>query len=54
MLSSRGSNSASTFDIPWRYAAPHTYDRETNPMGTISFGMAEHVCCPFLLSAQVI
>lgn len=44
MLSSRGTKSAGLLNIPWRYAAPHTYDKETNPTGTISFGMAEHVC----------
>ncbi|OJJ82813.1 uncharacterized protein ASPGLDRAFT_59217 [Aspergillus glaucus CBS 516.65] len=42
MLSSRGTSRAEMLDIPWRYAAPHTYDKETNPTGTISFGMAEH------------
>ncbi|EYE91065.1 pyridoxal phosphate-dependent aminotransferase [Aspergillus ruber CBS 135680] len=42
MLSSRGASRAEMLDIPWRYAAPHTYDKETNPTGTISFGMAEH------------
>lgn len=43
MLSSRGARNAVLFDIPWRYAPPHTYDKKTNPSGFISFGMAEHV-----------
>ncbi|XHG01557.1 hypothetical protein AWENTII_004933 [Aspergillus wentii] len=42
MLSSRGAKSAEQLNIPWRYATPHTYDKETNPNGVISFGMAEH------------
>ncbi|KAL4892653.1 aspartate aminotransferase [Aspergillus ambiguus] len=42
MLSSRGKQNAETFNIPWRYAHPHTYDKETNPKGVISFGLAEH------------
>lgn len=44
MLSSRGKQNAEIFNIPWRYAHPHTYDKETNPKGVISFGLAEHVC----------
>ncbi|TQB72309.1 hypothetical protein MPDQ_006903 [Monascus purpureus] len=43
MLSSRGARNAVLFDIPWRYAPPHTYDKKTNPSGLISFGMAEHL-----------
>ncbi|KAG2418071.1 hypothetical protein HFD88_001171 [Aspergillus terreus] len=42
MLSSRGKQNAEMFNIPWRYAHPHTYDKETNPKGVISFGLAEH------------
>ncbi|PWY94420.1 aspartate aminotransferase [Aspergillus sclerotioniger CBS 115572] len=42
MLSSRGNNNAQLHKIPWRYALPHTYDKETNPLGMISFGLAEH------------
>ncbi|OOG00454.1 hypothetical protein ASPCADRAFT_392599 [Aspergillus carbonarius ITEM 5010] len=43
MLSSRGNTNAQLHKIPWRYALPHTYDKETNPSGMISFGLAEHV-----------
>ncbi|GKZ35227.1 hypothetical protein AbraIFM66950_005821 [Aspergillus brasiliensis] len=42
MLSSRGSNNAQLHKIPWRYALPHEYDKETNPTGMISFALAEH------------
>nr|XP_001391005.2 aspartate aminotransferase [Aspergillus niger CBS 513.88] len=42
MLSSRGSNNAQLHKIPWRYALPHQYDKETNPAGMISFALAEH------------
>ncbi|KAL4944852.1 hypothetical protein BDV06DRAFT_209959 [Aspergillus oleicola] len=42
MLSSRGQKKAATYDIPWRYAVTPTYNKETNPNGTISFGLAEH------------
>ncbi|KAL3446571.1 pyridoxal phosphate-dependent transferase [Aspergillus insuetus] len=42
MLSSRGKKSADTFDIPWRYAVAPTYNKETNPEGVISLGLAEH------------
>ncbi|GLA68676.1 hypothetical protein AtubIFM55763_005418 [Aspergillus tubingensis] len=43
MLSSRGSNNAQLHKIPWRYALPHEYSKETNPEGMISFALAEHV-----------
>jgi hypothetical protein len=43
MLSSRGEKNADTFDIPWRYAVAPTYNKETNPEGVISLGLAEHV-----------
>ncbi|KAL1859987.1 hypothetical protein Plec18170_001936 [Paecilomyces lecythidis] len=43
MLSQRGASRAGLLDIPWRYAPTQTYDREKNPGGLISFGMAEHV-----------
>jgi hypothetical protein len=43
MLSSRGKKNADTFDIPWRYAVAPTYNKETNPGGVISLGLAEHV-----------
>ncbi|KAL2811087.1 pyridoxal phosphate-dependent transferase [Aspergillus granulosus] len=43
MLSSRGKTNADRFDIPWRYAVAPTYNKETNPEGVISFGLAEHV-----------
>ncbi|KAB8220707.1 pyridoxal phosphate-dependent transferase [Aspergillus novoparasiticus] len=43
MLSSRGTKKAELPKIPWRYAPPHTYNKESNPAGLISFGMAEHV-----------
>ncbi|PYH70714.1 pyridoxal phosphate-dependent aminotransferase [Aspergillus vadensis CBS 113365] len=42
MLSSRGSNNAQLHKIPWRYALPHKYNKETNPEGMISFALAEH------------
>ncbi|PYI11560.1 aspartate aminotransferase [Aspergillus sclerotiicarbonarius CBS 121057] len=42
MLSSRGHNNAQLHKIPWRYALAHTYNKETNPSGMISFGLAEH------------
>ncbi|KAH8435041.1 uncharacterized protein LDX57_012670 [Aspergillus melleus] len=42
MLSSRGTKKTESLHRPWRYAAAHTYDTETNPEGLISFGMAEH------------
>ncbi|RAL03782.1 aspartate aminotransferase [Aspergillus ibericus CBS 121593] len=42
MLSSRGRNNAQLHKIPWRYALARTYDKETNPSGMISFGLAEH------------
>ncbi len=28
---------------PWKFAAKHTYDAETNPEGMISFALAENV-----------
>ncbi|PIG85776.1 aspartate aminotransferase [Aspergillus arachidicola] len=43
MLSSRGIKKAELPKIPWRYAPPHTYNKESNPAGLISFGMAEHI-----------
>lgn len=43
MLSFRGSNNAQLHKIPWRYALPHEYNKETNPTGMISFALAEHV-----------
>lgn len=43
MLSSRGTKKAESLHRPWRYAAAHSYDAETNPSGVISLGMAEHV-----------
>ncbi|KAF5855610.1 hypothetical protein ETB97_008883 [Aspergillus alliaceus] len=42
MLSSRGNKKAELMNIPWRCAPPHTYDKEMNPAGLISFGTAEH------------
>ncbi|KAL4791210.1 pyridoxal phosphate-dependent transferase [Aspergillus venezuelensis] len=42
MLSSRGARNAATYDIPWRYAVAPTYNKDTNPNGVISFGLAEH------------
>ncbi|KAL4868567.1 hypothetical protein BDV12DRAFT_95985 [Aspergillus spectabilis] len=42
MLSSRGKQSAETFDIPWRYATAPTYNKEKGSDGIISFGLAEH------------
>ncbi|KAL4968004.1 pyridoxal phosphate-dependent transferase [Aspergillus stella-maris] len=42
MLSSRGARNAATYDIPWRYAVAPTYNKDTNPNGIISFGLAEH------------
>ncbi|KAF7591387.1 hypothetical protein BBP40_001613 [Aspergillus hancockii] len=42
MLSSRGTKKADLLNIPWRYAPPHRYNKEINPAGLISFGMAEH------------
>ncbi|KAI9038160.1 1-aminocyclopropane-1-carboxylate synthase [Aspergillus affinis] len=42
MLSSRGTKKTESLHRPWRYAAAHTYDAETNPSGMISLGMAEH------------
>ncbi|OGM50117.1 aspartate aminotransferase [Aspergillus bombycis] len=43
MLSSRGIKKAELPKIPWRYAPPHTYNKQSNPAGLISFGMAEHI-----------
>ncbi|KAE8373804.1 pyridoxal phosphate-dependent transferase [Aspergillus bertholletiae] len=43
MLSSRGTRKAELPNIPWRYAPPHSYNKEANPAGLISFGMAEHI-----------
>ncbi|KAL4952636.1 pyridoxal phosphate-dependent transferase [Aspergillus filifer] len=42
MLSSRGQRNAATYNIPWRYAVAPTYNKDTNPNGVISFGLAEH------------
>ncbi|KAL2865539.1 pyridoxal phosphate-dependent transferase [Aspergillus lucknowensis] len=42
MLSSRGKRNAVSFDVPWLYAAPPTYNKETNPEGVINFALAEH------------
>jgi hypothetical protein len=43
MLSTRGLKNVKELDVPWRFAPTQTYDRETNPTGLISFGMAENV-----------
>ncbi|PYH91516.1 PLP-dependent transferase [Aspergillus ellipticus CBS 707.79] len=43
MLSARGNRNAQLHETPWLYAAAHTYHKETNPTGIISFGLAEHV-----------
>ncbi|KAE8409507.1 pyridoxal phosphate-dependent transferase [Aspergillus pseudonomiae] len=43
MLSSRGIKKAELPKTPWRYAPPHTYNKQSNPAGLISFGMAEHI-----------
>ncbi|KAB8229725.1 pyridoxal phosphate-dependent transferase [Aspergillus alliaceus] len=54
MLSSRGTKKAELMNIPWRYAPPHTYDKEMNPAGLISFGTAEHrASSPLFASTQV-
>ncbi|CAG8357156.1 unnamed protein product [Penicillium salamii] len=42
MLSARGLKNVNELDVPWRFAPTQTYDPETNPMGLISFGMAEN------------
>lgn len=46
MLSNRGTQAANSQDIPWRFApgGDDRYDKDSNPNGVISFGMAENVC----------
>lgn len=48
MLSVRGTASAATLDIPWRFApgGNNPYDAATNPNGVISFATAENVLVP--------
>lgn len=45
MLSQRGSKSAQSQDIPWRFApgGDNRYDKTTNPTGVIPLGTAENV-----------
>lgn len=50
MLSARGLKNVNELDVPWRFAPTQTYDPETNPMGLISFGMAENVNTFFCVS----
>ncbi|KAH8705578.1 pyridoxal phosphate-dependent transferase [Talaromyces proteolyticus] len=48
MLSQRGLKSATSQDIPWRFApgGNNRYDSVTNPSGVISFATAENVSIP--------
>lgn len=43
MLSSRGMKNVEELAVPWRFSLTQTYDREANPEGLISLGMAENV-----------